>query len=309
MIEKIKEKKRIILIIFIILLNCGYALTAGRYAYNEIKSYFVRTNKFYFNCDKLSASGSNIEMTNWSGVGQYTVEFNMNNYSNRLLRSEENIEYDITYQCSSNVICSIVNNKTNGTITTATNSDSFTIVITVPTDVVLHDKDKVELYVETNATSPYRKKLYGNIRLVVGHYGLSYEIEDSVNSPYLSIKNTNTLDYYVVKTAFNNYNAGAQIDMETYQALSASEKQNCASAIITLRFDPNVILLDMTSEFYQNAFDIETVQINNYEYIKAFSFKIDAMSSSNIKFYKKTVSNNYSYPNENANSIITVTYS
>ena len=97
--------------------------------------------------------------------------------------------------------------------------------------------------------------------------------------------------------------------METYQALSASEKQNCASAIITLRFDPNVILLDMTSEFYQNAFDIETVQINNYEYIKAFSFKIDAMSSSNIKFYKKTVSNNYSYPNENANSIITVTYS
>ena len=309
MIKKIKEKKKYILVVSIILLNCFYVLTAGRYAYNEIKNYFVRTNKFYFNCDKLSASGSTIEMTNWSGVGSYTVVFNMNNYSNSLLKSDENIEYDISYQCSNNVVCSIEDNKTNGTITTTTNSDSFTIVISVPSNVVLQDMDAVELYVETTSRSPYVKKLYGNFRLVVGHYGLSYEIEDSVNSPYLSIKNTNTLDYYVVKTAFGNYNVGAQIDMETYQALTASEKQNCASAIITLAFDPNVILLDMTSEFYQNAFNIQTTQINNHNYIRAFSFKIDAMSSNNIKFYKKNVSNNYSYPNGNATSIITVTYS
>ena len=309
MIKKIVEKRKLILIGLLILLNCGYFFTAGRYAYTEIKKYFIRTNRFYFNCDKLSESGSNIEMTNWSGVGQYTVVFNMNNSSNRLLSSEENIEYDITYRCSSNVTCSIEDNKTNGTITTTTNTDSFTIVITVPPDVVLQDMDVVELYVETNATTPYQKKLYGTVRLVVGHYGLSYEIEDSVNSPYLSIKNTNTLDYYVVKTAFGNYTAGAQIDTATYQSLTAAEKQNCASAIITLEFDPNVILLDMTNEFYQNAFDIQTVRINNYDYIKKFSFKIEAMSSNNIKFYKKNVSNNYSYPNGNASSIITVTYS
>ena len=309
MIKKIVEKKRLILVAAIILLNCFYALTLGRYAYNEIKNYFIKTNKFYFNCDKLSESGSNIEMTNWSGVGSYTVVFNMNNYSNRLLKSDEDIEYDISYHCSNNVTCSIENNKTNGTITTTTNSDSFTIVISVPSNVVLNDRDTVELYVETTSTSPYVKRLYGTFRLVVGHYGLSYEIEDSVNSPYLSIKNTNTLDYYVVKTAFGNYNVGSQIDIDTYQTLSESEKQNCASAIITLRFDPNVILLDMTNEFYQNAFNIETVQINNNNYIRAFSFKIDAMSSNNIKFYKKNVSNNYSYPNGNASSIITVTYS
>ena len=309
MIKKIKEKKKYILIVAIVLLNCFYALTAGRYAYKEIKNYFIRTNKFYFNCDKLSVAGSNIEMTNWSGVGSYTVVFNMNNYSNRLLKSDEDIEYDISFHCSNNVVCSIEDNKTNGTIPTTTNSDSFTIIISVPSNTILHDRDAVELYVETTSTSPYVKTLSGTFRLVVGHYGLSYEIEDSVNSPYLSIKNTNTLDYYVVKTAFGNYSAGAQIDIETYQGLTNSEKEKCASAIITLRFDPNVILLDMTSEYYQNAFNIETVQINNYNYIRAFSFKIDAMSSNNIKFYKKNVSNNYSYPNGNASSIIQVTYS
>ena len=307
--KKILENKKLILIASIIILSSFFTLTVGRYAYKEIKKYFVRTNKFYFNCDKLSESGSNIEMTNWSGVGSYTVVFNMNNYSNSLLKSDENIEYDITYRCSNNVVCSIEDNKTNGTITTTTNSDSFTIVISVPSNTILHDQDAVELYVETNATSPYAKKLFGTFRLVVGHYGLSYEIEDSQNSPYLSIKNTNTLDYYVVRTAFGNYSAGAQIDMDTYQSLTPSEQQNCASAIITLSFDPNVILLDMTNEFYQNAFNINTVRINNYDYISSFSFKIDAMSSNNIKFYKKNVSNNYSYPSGYGNSIITVTYS
>lgn len=295
--------------VLIIILNCCYALTVGRYAYKEIKNYFLKTNKFYFNCDKLSESGSNIEMTNWSGVGSYTIVFNMNNYSNRLLKSDEDIEYDISFNCSSNVTCSIENNKTNGTITSETNSDSFTIVISVPANVVLHDRDAVELNVEATSTSPYVKRLYGTFRLVVGHYGLSYEIEDSANSPYLSLKNTNTLDYYIVKTAFGDYTVGSQIDIPTYQSLSETDKQKCASAIITLRFNPNVILLDMTSENYQNAFNIETERINNYDYIKAFSFKIDAMSSNNIKFYKKNVSNNYSYPGQNANSIITVTYS
>ena len=157
--------------------------------------------------------------------------------------------------------------------------------------------------------SPYKKKLRGVFALVVGYYGLSYEIDDSRNSPYLITRITNTLDYYIVKTAFGDYTVGSQIDIPTYQSLSETDKQKCASAIITLRFNPNVILLDMTSENYQNAFNIETERINNYDYIKAFSFKIDAMSSNNIKFYKKNVSNNYSYPGQNANSIITVTYS
>ena len=322
MISKIKnllynysiiDRKNRILLILVFLLSIMISFTLARYAYTEIKHYFVKTNRFYFNCDKLSENGSIIEMTNWSGVGQYTVKFNMNSYNNRILRSEKNIEYDISYRCSSNVVCSIENNKTNGTIPSQTNTDEFTIVITVPTGTVLHDRDTVDLYVETTSTTPYVKKIYGNFRLVVGHYGLSHEIEDKRNNPYLNVRITNTLDYYVVREAFGNYAQNDQIDMDTYQALSASDKAKCASSIVTLRFDPTVVLLDMTSEIYPNAvsngYTIGQQQINGYDYVKEISFKIDAMSSMAVKFYKVDVSQNYTYPGVNNNSVIEVIYS
>lgn len=305
----IKKAKKIALIIIsgTIILFSPHIM--ARYAYNGIKSFFSRNNKFYFNCDKLSENGSNIEMTNWSGVGQYTVKFNMNSNLNKFVHSEDDIEYDIEYSCSDNVTCSIQNNKTTGIISKETNSDDFSIVITVPTDTILKDNDVVELNVETTSTSPYTKKIYGTFKLVVGHYGLSYEIEDKKNQPYLIIKNTNTLDYYIIKESFEDYEEGSQIDMETYQNLSDTDKKKCVSATITLNFDPEKILLDMTSEVYKNAKSITTVTLGEYEYINSISFNIDAMTSNNIRFYKQNISNNYSYPNSGSDSIIEVIYS
>ena len=67
--------------------------------------------------------------------------------------------------------------------------------------------------VVATSTSPYRKKLVGSFKLVVGYYGLSYEISDKVGSPYLEAKVTNTLDYYVVREAFSNYKVNTHIDI------------------------------------------------------------------------------------------------
>lgn len=316
MVKKIKKrlvftdnKVKLLLFYFGMCLVMFCAVTFGRYAYDEIKNYFLRTNRFYFNCDKLSDNGQVVEMTNWSGVGSYSVKYNMNSYSNQLLKSEDDIEYDITFECSDNVVCSIENNKTNGTISKNTNVDDFTIVITVPPETILHDRDAIQLNVVAESTVPYVKRLYGTFRLVVGHYGLSYEIEDSKNNPYFNTRITNTLDYYVVREAFAGYSQGAQIDMDTYQALSQNDKDKCASSIITLNFDPNKVLLDMTSEIYQNAIFIGTVNINGFAYVNSISFKIDAMSSSIIKFYKNDVSKNYTYPVNGVQSIIQVIYS
>ena len=293
-------------LIFILILS---SFTFARYAYQSIKAYFFQTKKFYFNCDKLTEAGSNIEMTNWSGVGQYSVTFNMNSYKNNLLFSDDNIQYDIDFECSDNVTCSVVDDKTNGTISSNTHSDSFTIVITVPTETILHDKDRVELYVETTSTSPYVKKLKGTFALVVGYYGLSYEIDDSKNSPYLITRITNTLDYYVVKEAFGSYSVNNQIDVDTYLGLTPEQQAKCASSIVTLTFDPNVVLLDMTSQNYQDAIHTTTRTINGHSYISSISFKIDAMSSEQVKFYKVNTSQNYTYPNNNGTSVIAVSYS
>lgn len=301
--------KKIVSIYLIIFFTLPIGYTFARYAYTEIKTYFFKTKKFYFNCDKLSERGSVIEMTNWSGVGQYSITFNMNSYSNSLLSSDENISYDIQYNCSNNVVCSIENNKTSGTITTQTKTDSFTIVITVPTQTTLHDKDRVELHVTATATSPYEKTLTGTFRLVVGYYGLSHEIEDSRNNPYFNVRITNTLDYYVVREAFSNYAVDSHIDIPTYQTLSTTDQAKCASSIVTLSFNPNTVLLDMTSQEYQDAISITRQTINNHEYINSISFKIDVLSSKQIKFYKVDSTQNYTYPNNNNNSIINVSYS
>ena len=303
------SKRKLILLYLLIIVFILSGVTFARYVYVGLKNYFFQTKKFYFNCDKLSVSGSNIEMTNWSGVGEYTITFNMNSYANNLLYSEEDISYDIEYECSDNVTCSIVDNKEHGTIPNNRHTDSFTIVITVPTDITLHDKDRVELKVKAKSTSPYEKTLKGTFALVVGYYGLSYEIEDSKNSPYLNLRITNTLDYYVVREAFDNYSVGNQIDIDTYMSLSDTKRGKCSSSIITLDFDPNKVLLDMTSDIYQNNKGISTKKINNYDYIKSISFDIDAMSSKQVKFYKVDATKNYTYPNNDDNSIINVTYS
>lgn len=303
------SKRKLILLYALIIILILSGVTFARYAYIGLKNYFFQTNKFYFNCDKLSESGSNIEMTNWSGVGEYTITFNMNSYANNLLYSEDDIEYDIEYECSDNVTCNVVDNKENGTIPKNKHTDSFTIVITVPTEITLHNNDRIELKVKTTSTSPYVKTLKGTFALVVGYYGLSYEIEDAKNSPYLNVRITNTLDYYVVREAFDNYSVGNQLDMNTYMNLSNANKEKCSSSIITLSFDPTKVVLDMTNNEYQNNINTTTQRINNYDYIKSITFNIDAMSSKQIKFYKADANTNYTYPNNSNFSIIDVSYS
>lgn len=306
--KKIGNKKIIILLLFIILFSSS-SVTLARYAYKEIRNFYFNSKKFYFNCDKLSESNSLIELTNWSGVGEYSITFKMNSYANNNLFSEDDIAYDISYNCSSNVVCSAVDNKTSGTILKSKNTDEFTIVITVPTDVNLKDKDSVELNVEATSTSPYKKKLTGTFRLVVGHYGLSYEIADEKGSPYLETKITNTLDYYKIIVPFDNYNVGDQIDIPTYLSLTDEQKQKCASAIITLEFEPEQVLLDMTSEDYLNAISTTKKQLNGYDYLTSITFKMDALSSEQVKFYKIDTSQDNTYPNQDNTSIITVKYS
>ena len=292
----------------VIIIFFGSGITFGRYAYTEIKNFYYNTQKFYFNSDKLSDSGTIIEMTNWSGVGQYAITFNMNSYANNNLSSDVDIYYDISYNCSTNVNCDIVDDIESSMISKVTNVDSFTIIITVPTENILKDKDVVELNVEVTSTSPYKKTLKGTFRLIVGHYGLSYEIDDSKDSPYLEVRITNTLDYYTVNEAFGSYDIGTQLDINTYQSLTEEQKEKCSSAMIELTFDPKKVLLDMTSEEYRNASLVKTTVINNYEYINFITFSIDALSSKQVKFYKIDTSKDYSYPNISNNSVIDVKF-
>lgn len=295
---------KIFTLIIAIIFFLNFAPVFGRFIYKELKNYYFNTKKFYFESDKLSENLARIELDHWNGVDTYNITINLNSFKNSLLKSDSDIDYDITYRCSNNISCA--SSKTSGTIYSATNTDNF--IITLSPITQLKEKDTVWMEVEATSSYPYEKTLKGRFVLQVGFYGLAYEISDQEDDLYLELKITNTLDYYTVETAFDSFSIGDRIDISTYLGLSEENKQKCASAIIDVSFDPNIVLLDLTDTSYQNALSTTTTTINNYDYITQLSFKIDAISSKIIRFYKKDPSQNYTYPNDTDNSILDITF-
>lgn len=293
------------LFIILILLLCSITLisTLGRYVVNSINNFFVRTKEFYFYSDKLSEDSSYYQIDNWTGVDSYTITINMNSKLNNLEAATYDINYDIEYTNSENCTCQL--SKTSGTISETTNADYFNLIITP--NVGLNVGDKVWVKITTHSTSQYKKTLTATFVLTVGKEKISYEIVDSKSSKYLEFNITNTLSYYTVDQAFGSYAQGDKIDVEAYKDLSDSDKEKCYSALITLQFDPEEVLLDMTNTNYLNATDVKKTYINGSNYINEITFKVEPISSAVVRFYKMDVSKDYTYPIVNSESIITLT--
>ena len=224
----------------------------------------------------------------------------MNSIENNLKKSTYDISYSISYTCSQNATCQL--SKETGIIPANNNDDYFNIIITP--NIGLTTGDKVSVEIIATSTSKYQKKLTAMFVLVVGKEKTSYEIVDSVNSKYLDLNITNTLSYYNVETAFGNYSVGDRIDVDTYLTLPETDKQKCYSALITLKFDPKKVLLDMTNTNYLNAISTRTTNINGSNYISEITFKVEPISSAVVRFYKQDVTKDYTYPIINSNSII-----
>lgn len=301
----LKNKKTKIITLVIICMLIPVGITFGRYIYNEVHNFYLASKNFYFNSDKLDVNMVYHQLDNWSGAESYVVTFNMNSYKNNKVYASSDIEYNIVYNCSNNIDCT--STKDSSIIYASKHTDSFSITITPNT--TLHEGDVVSLEVFANAINPYTKTLRGKFNFKVGKMGLTYEIEDVANRAYLEVNITNTLDFYVVKEAFDNYNIDDRLDINTYLSLTDTNKDKCSSAIITLEFDPNKIVLDMTTPAYLKSFDIEEITINNYKYIKKLSFKMDALSSENVRFYKKDTTEDYTYPITNTTPIVSFNYS
>lgn len=297
-------KKRLFLTSIFFLLLIVLVPTLGRYVGKEVKEYYLISKNFYFNADKLEPNSVVYQVENWSGVDSYDVTFNLDSYKNNTVYSKTDIEYEITYSCSSNVTCDI--NKTNGIIYTSKHTDSFTI--TINPIKPLEDGEKATIEVQAKSTSPYEKTLKGKFNVVVGKMGLSYEIIDEQDSTYFEVAITNTLDYYIARETYDKYEKGTKIDIDTYLKLPEYEKKYFASSIVTIDFSPLEALLDMTSSAYLDAISTKTEVIDNHNYVNNVSFKVDALSSYRVKFYKVDVNKDYTYPFENNESIVEVTF-
>ena len=303
--KKISRFKLIIIISSLVIVGLLlFKPSWARYIYNGLKNYYYESQDFYFSSNKLSENGTTLQLDNWDGVTTFPIEYKVNSYKNNSVASRSDITYNVTkHRCVTlaDVSCTIT--KDNGLITTTTHEDSFTIRV-IPNSA-LPQGAKVVVEVEVESTDPYEKKLTGTVTLNVGVPGISYNITDKVNQPYLEFKITNTLNSYRVGIPFGNYAFGRELTEVEYNNLTDAEKEKCTSAIISLSFDPNIILVDVTSDFYDNAYSYTTQTINGKTYINSITFGMGPVSSISIRFYKTNVSNNYTYPVNNNSSIIT----
>lgn len=301
--KKFKNKTTYIIIgIFLFLLTIS--ITFGRYIYYGLRDRYLASKSFYFNSDKLTQNRRVYKLDNYSGVDTYHLSLTLNNSDNNLNHANEDIEYTLSYVCSSNAICSI--SKESGTIYVDEISDTFSATISPKT--ALKDKDEVWIEITAKSTYPYKKTLSARFVLKVGIPGISYQIDDEVNSPFFNLTITNTTDFYLIKEAFDIYEVDQRIDKNTYDSLSEENKLKCALPLIKLEFDPEKVIMDITSSVFLKKEAFTTTTIDNYDYVNSISFRINPESSEVVKFYKANTKKDYTYPITNDTSIVDFSY-
>ena len=295
--RKYRYKILIVLLLLVVILPVG--ITFSRYVYDFISYYILESNDFFFNSDKLGEHNIVYGVENWGGVGTFEIEFELNNHKNNLLTSVSDINYELNVTHSEDVQTSI--DLVNGTILTDEKTDSYKLVVTPSR--VFNTGETVRINIVAKSTSPYVKTLSATFNITVGRKGISYEIIDKANQPYLELVITSARDNYKVNQAFGSYSVGHILSYNEYKALSAADKAKCTSAVITLTFNPSVIVLDTTSEIVHNM-DYNETTVNSVDYVSTIEFPIEAMSSNKLRFYKANPANNYTYPYGTSTSII-----
>ena len=275
---KINPIVLLIILAIVIFLTPKFVSTA-KYIYNAIHEHYLSSKDFYFSSDKLSINHTEYEITNnWSGAEPYIITVNMSSKENDMAYTEADINYNIAYTCSDNVQCTL--NKTTSTIVgrgnNGVNEDYFTVTISPSGNTALAEGEQAWVDITASSTSPYTQTITGKLILEVGSADISYEIIDKANQQYLTVNITNS------------------------QSVGAN---------VTLSYDPNVVLLDMTSRFRLNSAGNTNSQLNGYNYFNSITSYVESLSTTTVKFYKEDSTQDYSYVNgSSATPVITLTH-
>lgn len=276
----------------ILILSAPLLMTLSRYAIDSINNYFARSKEFYFLSDKLTDDNYLYTIADWSGVDPYTIVIHMSSMENNLLKTDYDIAYDISYTSSANISCNL--SKTSGVILSTTNEDIFTL--TVNPLISLYDGDMASVEITAVSKTSYEKTLKARFTLKVGQEQLTFSIVDKPHNPYLVFNITNSLSYYVIRQAFGNYSVGDRINVNTYKNLSAVDKTRCSSAEVKVSFNPSRFALDMTNQNYIDALNVSYQNLSGYNHINSITFKVNALSSTNVILYKTNKLEDNTYP-------------
>ena len=264
-----------LILIFIIIMIIAKVIFPGirtfsRYVYSAIRSFYLNSQEFYFNSDKLAKETAFFESSNWSGTGEYEVPIKMNSRKNLEEHSKTNIEYQIHYEYKAfkangeeyplstvdfylrdsgkaNIPLNAAQTITGMNILTTANYEDL-FYFALKTTTALNSKDYVWVKITATSTKPYVETLTGEFKLIIGSKNVIYKIEDAPYNPYAQLIITNELDSYVNKSDSNDV-----LSIDEYLALTDAQKENYYSKKIELSFDPTKVVLDTTSDVYIEA--------------------------------------------------------
>ena len=302
--RKLSLRKILVLLVIIGVLSFG-TVTLAKYIKEEFHSYYLNAKNFYFTSNRIKKNGATYLVNNWSGVGSFDISFDLLSLKNSLVYSDYDIPYTVVANCPTGVACTL--DKPTGTVYAASSTHSDTVTLSVNPSRTYNEGEHLQITITATSTSPYTEVITATFDYVVGKQGITYEIEDEANRPYLVFKITNAINYCTVIQAFGNYQVNQHIDNVVYRQLSATDKAKCVGESITLNFDPNVIILDTTSNLVNTA-TLGNTTISGVDYVNMLNFYIEPVSTMAIRFYKKNTGNNYTYPVNNNASVVTVTY-
>lgn len=247
-----------------------FMLNFGRYVKDVIESYYLKSQNFYFSSDKLTIHGKNYEINPWSGTIDYDISISMSSLLNSIKGTTENISYEVSCEGDNKVDCyigTVGTRKVTRTIGVDTHSDNYVVTVTPKRGITFTTGEKVKVTITANSVAPYKEELSATFELIIGDYGLNFEIEDEPGSVYFKSLVTNTLD--TTRTR------------------------------ITLTIHPDYIdsiYFDMTNTIMQQKdFDSTTTTIDGNDYITQVSFILEPKSSLMIKYYKKDSTKDFSY--------------
>ena len=313
------NKVNLITGIVIALLIVSYVTSSfGRYALNCVNDFYLRSKEFYFYSNKLLSTGKVVTINDWPGTNDYNISVEMNSRENNILVARDDITYTISYKNVSNDI-EVNLSKENGVIygseSNAINKNTDSFEVNVHPLKTFQDGEAVYFTIEATSTSPYVKTLSAVYTLIVGKAELTYKIVDAPGQQYFDVAITNAMESYKAGTAFNGYSVGEELLLSDYEALPDNLKALCYSARVTIAFDPNVCVMDMTDSHYikaasENKTDKTNITKNgvSYTYVNELTFDMNALSSTSVRFYKNNVQNDYSYSSvEGGNCVVTLT--
>lgn len=297
-------RKQILVLSVLVIFCLSLVTILARYVLKYANNFYTSTKEFYFESDKLKESNPTYRIEQWTGINSYSIPIKLSTAKNTLEKLSYNVDYQISYSCSSNITCQL--SKTSGTIYTTNNLDTVTLRINPNT--ALNVGDQVTINVTASTTEPYSKTISAKFVFIIGNNEYSYKIEDAVGQIYCDLVITNTTNYYIVLEAFGSYAVGDKVDIYSYSMLDATEKAKCKPTKFTqFGYDPQILSLDMANTTVE-LFSQGTENQGSVTYVVGSKVGVKAESSARVRFYKKDPTQNYTYPINNNTSIITVEF-